>query len=93
MRHLRRQPAIVNLGYATLLFAILFIPTSAKHHAKYTCSNDGLVIIAGARENNNPSSLAVKHCTGDIKAAAKAIADRYGTVIPQWAFIYLPSSR
>ena len=93
MRRLRRQPAVVNLGFAALLFAVFFVPTSQKHHAKYACSNNGLVIIAGAHENNDPHDLAVRYCTGDIKAATKAITDKYGAVIRQWAFVYLPSSR
>jgi hypothetical protein len=93
MRRLRRQPAIVVVGYVVLLSVALFVPTSQKHHAKYACSNNGLVIIAGAQENNDPHDLAVRYCTGDIKAATKAITDKYGAVIRQWAFVYLPSSR
>ena len=91
--HKQKRAAVVDIGLAALVVVLLFVPTSAKRHPRYVCSNNGLVVIAGMTTNNDPHDLAVRYCTGDIVAAEKAIRDRYGSVIHQWAFIHLPSSK
>lgn len=80
------------IKYTLAIFAIwiaaLMIAKLYESQTQFTCSNNGLAVIA--QRDDTIWKIAERHCTGDIRAAVDEMVGNRGSDLMPGAIIHLP---